>query len=270
MARPEKVAVVREVSRRLAEAPATMLTEYRGLSVVELQELRTKLRESGAEYKVVKNTLTRLAAREAGMEVPDELLLGPTAVTFCGDDPVAAAKVLRAFSREHPELIVKGSIFEGSLLSAEDTLKLAELASREELLARLAGLFAALVAQLARRHPDTIASDQPGVVIVQIDGLARQRIGLAELGGGVAAAVVGDAFIGAEEVGAVEQELQLAHALGFRRVPQSLQAGRSLLVEHGVVLPRLDGCDDSRLAHVTLAVNHFRSFACRMLRCGEK
>jgi large subunit ribosomal protein L10 len=160
MARPEKVAAVKEVSRRLEEAPATVLTEYRGLSVTELQELRTRLRASGAEYKVVKNTLTRLAAREAGMEVPDDLLVGPTAVTFCGEDPVAAAKVLRAFSREHPELIVKGSIFEGNVLSAEDTLKLAELASREELLARLAGMFATLVAQparLARANLDKLA-----------------------------------------------------------------------------------------------------------------
>jgi large subunit ribosomal protein L10 len=150
MARPDKVAAVRAVRKRLEEAPATVLTEYRGLSVGELRELRTRLRASGAEYKVVKNTLTRLAAREAGVDLPHELLVGPTAITFCGDDPVAAAKVLRAFSREHPELIVKGSVVEGSLLSAEETLRLADLASREELLSRAAGLFGAVLAQPAR------------------------------------------------------------------------------------------------------------------------
>jgi large subunit ribosomal protein L10 len=160
MARPEKVAVVREVRRRLEESPATMLTEYRGLSVPELRELRTKLRESGADYKVVKNTLTRLAARDAGLDVPDALLVGPTAVTFCGEDPVAAAKVLRSFSREHPELIVKGSIFEGNVLTAEETLKLADLASREELLAQIAVMLGTLLAQparLARANLDKLA-----------------------------------------------------------------------------------------------------------------
>ena len=150
MARPDKVEAVRAVRRRLEDAPATVLTEYRGLSVGELQELRARLRASGAEYKVVKNTLTRLAAREAGVDLPDELLVGPTAITFCGDDPVAAAKVLRAFSREHPELMVKGSVVEGSLLSAEETLRLADLASREELLGQVAGLFGTLLAQPAR------------------------------------------------------------------------------------------------------------------------
>src|SRR5690606_6301048 len=90
MARPEKVAVVEEVRERLESAPATVLTEYRGLTVAELAKLRAELRKSGAEYRVVKNTLTRIAAREAGLDVPDEVLTGPTEVTFAGEDPVAA------------------------------------------------------------------------------------------------------------------------------------------------------------------------------------
>ncbi len=150
MARPEKVAAVTEVRERLERGAASVLTEYRGLTVPELAELRARLRDNGAEYKVVKNTLARRAAHDAGLELPDELLTGPTAITFCGEDPVAAAKVLRSFSREHPELIVKGALFEGRVLSAEDTLKLADLASREELLSQLAGLFEAVLAQPAR------------------------------------------------------------------------------------------------------------------------
>lgn len=150
MARPEKVAVVEEVRERLESAPATVLTEYRGLTVAELAKLRAELRKSGAEYRVVKNTLTRIAAREAGLDVPDEVLTGPTAVTFAGEDPVAAAKVLRQFSREHPQLVVKGGILEGKVLDAAETLRLADLETREEMLARLAGMFEALLAQPAR------------------------------------------------------------------------------------------------------------------------
>ncbi len=150
MSRPEKVAVVEEVSRSLTDATATVLTEYRGLTVDELAELRARLRESDASYKVVKNTLTRRAASDAGLDIPGELLLGPTAITFCAGDPVAAAKVLRAFSRQHPQLVIKGGVLEGRVLDAEETTKLADLESREELLARLAGMMQTIVAQPAR------------------------------------------------------------------------------------------------------------------------
>jgi large subunit ribosomal protein L10 len=150
MARPDKVAVVDEVRDRLTESTATVLTEYRGLTVTDLADLRAELRKSDAEYKVVKNTLTRIAVKDAGFDVPDELLVGPTAITFCAGDPVSVAKVLRAFSKDHPELVVKGSILDGKLLDAADTMKLADLESREELLSRLAGMFEAVLAQPAR------------------------------------------------------------------------------------------------------------------------
>lgn len=150
MARPDKVAQVEEVRDRFAAATATVLTEYRGLSVDELARLRAELRTSEAEYKVVKNTLTRIAARDAGFDIPDELLTGPTALTFCAGDPVAAAKALRAFSREHPALVVKGGLLEGRLLDSSETLGLADLESREELLAKLAGMFETVIAQPAR------------------------------------------------------------------------------------------------------------------------
>ncbi|HEX6255692.1 MAG TPA: 50S ribosomal protein L10 [Euzebyales bacterium] len=150
MPRPDKVAVVDEVSRRLSESTATVLTEYRGLSVDELAELRAKLRETDASYRVVKNTLTRLAAQDAGVDIPHDVLIGPTAVTFCAGDPVAAAKVLRAFSKQHPELVIKGGVLDGRVLDAAETTRLSELESREELLARLAGMMQSIVAQPAR------------------------------------------------------------------------------------------------------------------------
>jgi large subunit ribosomal protein L10 len=150
MARPEKVAVVEDVRDRLANANAAVLTEYRGLSVAELATLRSRLRESEAEYRVLKNTLTRIASRDAGFDIPDEVLTGPTAITFCAGDPVAAAKVLRSFSREHPALVIKGGILEGRVLSAEETTSLADLESREEMLAKLAGMMQTIIAQPAR------------------------------------------------------------------------------------------------------------------------
>lgn len=150
MPRPDKVAQVADVARRLEQANATVLTEYRGLSVGDLAELRRRLREQDAEYKIVKNTLTRLAARDAGVDLPDQLLTGPTAVTFCAGDPVAAAKVLKAFQREHPQLQIKAGIVEGSFLDAEQTTRLADLASREELLSQVAGMLGTLVAAPAR------------------------------------------------------------------------------------------------------------------------
>jgi large subunit ribosomal protein L10 len=150
MPRPEKVAVVDEVREKLSSSTATVLTEYRGLTVTQLASLRAELRKANAEYKVAKNTLTRIAAREAGLEVPDALLSGPTALAFCGDDPVSVAKALRTFAKANPALVVKGALLEGRLLTAEETGQLADLASREELLAKVAGMIQTLIAQPAR------------------------------------------------------------------------------------------------------------------------
>lgn len=150
MPRPEKVAVVDEVREKLSSSTATVLTEYRGLTVSQLAALRAELRKSNAEYKVAKNTLTRIAAREAGLEVPDDMLTGPTALAFCADDPVSVAKTLRAFAKANPALIVKGAVLEGRLIDAAETSQLADLASREELLAKVAGMIQTLIAQPAR------------------------------------------------------------------------------------------------------------------------
>ncbi|MDP8931624.1 MAG: 50S ribosomal protein L10 [Actinomycetota bacterium] len=147
MARPDKVAVVERVREDLSQNPATLFTEYRGLTVAGLADLRRQLREAGARYVVVKNTLARIAAREAGYEGLDDVLTGPTALAVCEQDPVGPAKAMRRFAREHPELVVKGGILEGRVVDASTAQRLADLESREELLGRLAGLMYVLLAQ---------------------------------------------------------------------------------------------------------------------------
>lgn len=150
MARPDKVAAVAEVRDNLTSSAATLLTNYRGLSVTELAELRTELRKSNATYRVAKNTLALIAAKDAGMDGLEELLTGPTALVFCEDDPVGPAKALKAFAKDHPELEFKGGYLDGAVLDADEALKLADLASREELLTRLAGLMHGALANTAR------------------------------------------------------------------------------------------------------------------------
>jgi large subunit ribosomal protein L10 len=148
--RPDKVAVVEEVREGLTGSAATLLTHYRGLSVTELAELRTKLRAANARMRVAKNTLARRAAQEAGIEGFDDLLIGPTGLVFCDEDPVGPAKALRDFAKDHPELIVRGGYLDGAVLSEEEATKLADLDSREELLAKLAGLMYGALANTAR------------------------------------------------------------------------------------------------------------------------
>ncbi|QBI20444.1 50S ribosomal protein L10 [Egibacter rhizosphaerae] len=149
-ARPEKVAQVAEIAEWLEQSNATVLTDYRGLSVAATAELRRQLRETDAEYRVVKNTLTRRAVREAGVDIPDDVLVGPTAITFCAGDPVAAAKVLKRFSKSHPGLQIKAGVLDGKLLDANDAARLADLESREELLGRIAVMLGTVLAQPAR------------------------------------------------------------------------------------------------------------------------
>jgi large subunit ribosomal protein L10 len=146
--RPEKVAVVEEVRGRLERSQAALLTEYRGLNVADISALRRSLREAGGEYKIYKNTLVRFAARDLGLEIED-LLTGPTAVAFVDGDPVTVAKALRDFARTHESLVVKGGVLGDKLLSAADARALADVAPREELLARLAGAMAAPMVQFA-------------------------------------------------------------------------------------------------------------------------
>jgi large subunit ribosomal protein L10 len=147
--RPEKVAVVDEVRGKLAEADAALLTEYRGLTVKQLAELRRQLRPAGAEYKIYKNTLVRFAAREVIDDQLDPLLTGPTAITFVRGDAAAVAKLLRDYARGHQALVVKGGLLGDKVVSAKDVEALADLPARDVLLAQLAGAFQAPTAKLA-------------------------------------------------------------------------------------------------------------------------
>jgi len=153
--RPDKVAVVDEVRERLDATSAALLTEYRGLDVTAISDLRRALRDVGGEYKIYKNTLVRFAVRDLGLELED-LLTGPTAIAFITEKPdgspgdaVDVAKALRDFGRTNPSLIVKGGVLGTTLLTADEARALAEVEPREVLLAKLAGAIAAPMVQLA-------------------------------------------------------------------------------------------------------------------------
>ena len=143
--RPEKADVVAELAEAFRGASAAVLTEYRGLTVKQISDLRTAL-GADTSYAVVKNTLTKIAAADAGLEGVEALLTGPTAVAFIKGEPVDAAKALRDFAKAHPALVVKGGVMDGKALSADEVRKLADLESREVLLGKMAG---ALLASLS-------------------------------------------------------------------------------------------------------------------------
>jgi large subunit ribosomal protein L10 len=160
MARPDKAATVAELTNEFRTSSAAVLTEYRGLTVAQLKVLRRSLGAT-TTYAVVKNTLTRIAARDAGVVGFDSLLVGPSAIAFVKGDPVEAAKGLRDFSKTNPSLVIKGGYLDGKVLTSADVTKLADLEPREVLLAKLAGamkasmsqavsLFAAPLSQAAR------------------------------------------------------------------------------------------------------------------------
>jgi large subunit ribosomal protein L10 len=136
--REEKVAAVADLTSNFRNSAATLLTEYRGLSVAELKDLRRSL-GANASYTVTKNTLAKRAALQAGIDGLAALFTGPTALAFVSGDPVEAAKHLRDFGRSHPSLVIKGGVFEGKAISADEVRKIADLESREVLLAKLAG-----------------------------------------------------------------------------------------------------------------------------------
>jgi len=146
--RPEKVAVVDEVRTHFNDSDAAILTEYRGLTVGQISQLRRNLRPAGGDYKVYKNTLVRFAARDLGLDI-ESMLTGPTAIAFIKGDAVTVAKALRDFARGNPNLVVKGGLLGDKVLDAKDTAALADVAPREVLLARLAGGIAAPMVQFA-------------------------------------------------------------------------------------------------------------------------
>jgi large subunit ribosomal protein L10 len=147
--RQEKVAVVAEVTAKLNEATAVIVTEYRGMSVGQLAALRRQLRPAGGEYKVYKNTLARFAAADAGVPELAELLTGPSGITFITGDAAAVAKALRDASKANPLLVLKGGVIGGKVISAKDVEALADLPSREVLLAQFAGALQAPMVKMA-------------------------------------------------------------------------------------------------------------------------
>ena len=187
MARPDKAAAVAELTDEFRSSNGAVLTEYRGLTVAQLRQLRTALGDD-VNYAVVKNTLTKIAAKDAGVDSFDSLLEGPSAIAFIKGDPVVAAKGLRDFAKANPLLVTKGGVLEGKALSSDEITKLADLESREVLLSKLAGamkaapqqavsLFAAPLSQAARLFAalqdklpaeaapvqDTVADEAPAV-----------------------------------------------------------------------------------------------------------
>jgi len=176
MARPDKVAEVAELKDKLSNSDAVVLTEYRGLTVAQLKDLRRSL-GADAQYAVAKNTLTKIAAKEAGLEGIEDQLQGPTALAFINGDIASVAKGLRDFAKDNPLLVIKGGVMDGRVLSADEVKKLANLESRETLLAKLAGgmqaslqnavfLLAAPLNQAARALGalETAAQEDPSII----------------------------------------------------------------------------------------------------------
>lgn len=149
MAKPDKVAAVAEIADRFRNSSAAVITEYTGLSVSQLSELRRAL-GSGAKYRVAKNTLVKRAAEDAGVEGLDHLFLGPTAIAFIEGEPVDAAKALKTFAKDNNALVIKGGYMDGQPISADEVNRLADLESREVLLSKAAGAFKAKLFEAAR------------------------------------------------------------------------------------------------------------------------
>jgi large subunit ribosomal protein L10 len=149
MARPDKEAAVAELTEDFRTATATYLTEYRGLSVTSMKQLRRSL-GADTKYSVVKNTLTKIAAKGAGVEISDDLLAGPSAIAFVKGDAIDAARNLKNFQKENPFLVIKGGIYEGKFVTTAEVMKLADLESREVLLSKLAGAMKGSLAKAAR------------------------------------------------------------------------------------------------------------------------
>ena len=148
MPNAEKLSAVAEITEQFTNSSAAVITEYRGLSVKQITQLRRALGRD-TTYAVVKNTLTKRAAADAGLAIDDSLLTGPTAIAFVNGDPVEAAKGLRDFAKTNPLLVIKGGVFDGKALSAAEVGKIADLESREVLLAKLAGALKALPTRAA-------------------------------------------------------------------------------------------------------------------------
>ena len=188
MARADKEADVAEIAENFRTSNAAVLTEYRGLTVAQLKTLRRALGETN-NYAVVKNTLTKIAARDAGVEGLDGLLAGPSAIAFIKGDPVEAAKGLRDFAKANPLLVIKGGYMDGKTLSAAEISKLADLESREVLLAKLAGAMKASLSQAAALFQAPLAQAARTIEALRVKAEADPSV----IGGAGAAAPAAEA-----------------------------------------------------------------------------
>ena len=213
MPRPEKVQAVADIKERITNAQAVFLAEYAGLSVSQQQTLRRELKANGAEFKVVKMTLTRLAAAELEIDTLDEHLLGPTGLTIADGDAVAAAKVLKDFAKAHDVFKVKGGLLGLEYLSPERVSELADIEPREVLLARLAGLFAAPMGNVASLL-QAVQRDVVGVVqaLVEKREASGEVAEVAEAVEAVAVEAVDEAADGDTEAPAEQAPAETADA----------------------------------------------------------
>jgi large subunit ribosomal protein L10 len=169
MARPDKVDAVEEMREKFRNSNAAVVTAYTGLTVAQLQQLRRSLGEN-AQYRVAKNTLTKIAANEAGITTLDDLFAGSSAVAFVTGDPVEAAKGLRDFAKDNPNLVIKGGVLDGKALSADEIKKLADLESREVLLSKLAGAMKGKQSQAA-----SVFQALPSKLVRTLDALRAKQ-----------------------------------------------------------------------------------------------
>ena len=208
MARPDKVAAVAELTEDFKSATATYLTEYRGLTVTSMKELRRSLGPD-TKYSVVKNTLTKIAAKNAGVEISDDLLAGPSALAFIKGDAIDAARNMKNFQKENPLLVIKGGIYEGKFVSAAEIMKLADLESREVLPAKLAGAMKGSLAKAARTFdalrikmeagaPAPVAEAAPAAEAPAVEEAAPAAEAVAEVTEEVVAEVAAEATDAAE------------------------------------------------------------------------
>ncbi|MFI7012659.1 50S ribosomal protein L10 [Streptomyces coeruleorubidus] len=169
MARPDKVDAVEEMRDKFRNSNGAVVTAYTGLTVSQLQQLRRSLGEN-ANYRVAKNTLTKIAANEAGITSIDDLFTGSSAVAFVTGDPVEAAKGLRDFAKDNPNLVIKGGVLDGKALSADEIKKLADLESREVLLSKLAGAMKGKQSQAA-----SVFQALPSKLVRTVDALRAKQ-----------------------------------------------------------------------------------------------
>ena len=197
MARPDKAAAVAEMTEDFKSATATYLTEYRGLTVTAMKALRRSL-GTDTKYSVVKNTLTKIAAKNAGVEISDDLFAGPSAVAFIKGDAIDAARNLKNFQKENPLLIIKGGIYEGKFVTTAEIMKLADLESREVLLAKLAGAMKGSLAKAARTFD---------ALRIKMEAMSGPVSGNAEAGVPPVAAATEEVAVSEPEINIAESEV---------------------------------------------------------------